>query len=340
VISTAFALLLTEVIVRTVAYGSDHGGFATVHLVERAMARASAAQRPKLPDAMLRKRALSALHQPQGEELLKHFQRRYEKSFAYLLEAVRADGARLLVCYIPGPPEWQWPSDANRSFLSGLCRRQGVPLIDTTDALRRHPNATVYLLPEDMHLSRFGNQIVAATLAPELEALAAHRGNPGGARAETDAPRRLGDLEPGTDRIDGDGWRAYSYRINRQGLRMPGDVRFPKGDAQHVLLLGDSFTFGVYLPQEHTYAAFLRRRLEGRVVINAGRCGSTIEDETALYIERARHSEPDIVVLQFFDNDLIDFFHYMRNQSARDRKTKTCSPTPMEQAFLASVGIK
>ena len=324
--------LLAELLARAVAYDSDRRGFATLALVERAFARPVRQHERETVGEKGRVEALRALHRPEGKELLAQFQARYEASFRRLVEGVGADGARLLVCYVPGPTGWHWPSDSNRAFLEALCRRHGVRLVDTTAALRAHPPESVYFMPEDMHLARFGNQLVARALAPEIDALSSHRGRTNGTGV---APTLLGDLGPNVNRVEYTGWRTYSLRTNRQGLRMQADVGgVSKELLQHVLLLGDSFTFGLYLPQEHTYAAFLQRRLPGRLIINAGRCGSTIEDEAALYLERARHCLPDVVVLQFFDNDLLDFFYYMRNQSARDRRTREYTPTAAEKALL------
>ena len=106
--------------------------------------------------------------------------------------------------------------------------------------------------------------------------------------------------------------RELTYRVNIDSLGYRG-ANFPraKGPGElRILFAGDSFVFGDFVDNEETLPAqleqFLSARCDGPVhVVNAGLGGSTIRDQTRL-IERAMTIEPDIVVLQFSENDVRD----------------------------------
>lgn len=93
-------------------------------------------------------------------------------------------------------------------------------------------------------------------------------------------------------------------RINSLGLR--GDE--PAHDAcSTALLLGDSFTFLDGYPQ--LLAAMLRQRYGPRVdVVNGGYLGRTIDHELVVFREQGASVDPDVVVLQFFVNDIENLY--------------------------------
>jgi len=45
--------------------------------------------------------------------------------------------------------------------------------------------------------------------------------------------------------------------------------------------------------------------------------------------------EPDIIILQVLDNDLMDFFYFRRQIFARDRQD--FKPSPQEEKYLAKL---
>ncbi|MCC7013670.1 MAG: hypothetical protein IT454_14005 [Planctomycetes bacterium] len=75
-----------------------------------------------------------------------------------------------------------------------------------------------------------------------------------------------------------------------------------------VVVLGDSFTQGFTVSREHLYVDLLERRwkAEGRNVdvINAGTEGWSTDQEVVWFLRNGAQFQPDLVVLQTYDNDL------------------------------------
>ena len=132
-----------------------------------------------------------------------------------------------------------------------------------------------------------------------------------------------GDLAPSQNGI----WaiwphRPYHVQTNSDGLRNVEEL-----DATHdmrILAIGDSFTFGPYVPNEDTWPSQLERLLDASLhpqatvqVLNAGVAGYTIVDEYYYLKERGLALEPDLVVLAFFPNDITDMRGLQRDYLAR-----------------------
>jgi hypothetical protein len=121
----------------------------------------------------------------------------------------------------------------------------------------------------------------------------------------------------------------HAVTINRLGYRgsefpeqkPPGELR--------IFFTGDSFTFGDVVDDDKTLPfqldALLKRRCAGARVINAGLAGSTIDAQSAL-IERAARLDPDIVILMFHENDVIDLNASLWRQLAVNRDLRSSFP--------------
>jgi lysophospholipase L1-like esterase len=123
-----------------------------------------------------------------------------------------------------------------------------------------------------------------------------------------------------------------TLRTNRLGLRGP-EVALPKPPGlARVLVLGDSFTFGLGVDDDAaTFPAVLERRLAeaphpagARVeVVNAGLPGSLTGDWVDLFERTDRTLDPDVVLAVFFLRDgttlhtLPDVFGEVREELAR-----------------------
>jgi lysophospholipase L1-like esterase len=104
---------------------------------------------------------------------------------------------------------------------------------------------------------------------------------------------------------------AVEFRINGKGLRDDRELAYEKpAGVRRIVSLGDSFTAGYEVQGEETFSAALERALRARgievEVLNAGVSGYSTA-EAALYLERELFRyEPDLVLVSFFGNDLVD----------------------------------
>ena len=80
--------------------------------------------------------------------------------------------------------------------------------------------------------------------------------------------------------------------------RTPGRAR--------VLVLGDSFTYGLGVEDDETYCARLQAEVPALEVVNAGVNGYGTGQQLLLLREDGLLFEPDIVIVGFFSNDLSD----------------------------------
>src|SRR4051794_18112933 len=125
-----------------------------------------------------------------------------------------------------------------------------------------------------------------------------------------DPPRRY-RLRPGfrgtvSNRVEFD----TPVTINREGLRGP-EVGPKAAGTLRVLVLGDSFAFGVGAQEGETYPARLQEALRSRgvraEVLNAGAPGYGVPDEAAWFERWGQPLAPDVVLITvFLGNDLQD----------------------------------
>jgi len=278
------------------------------------------------------KNLTKALYSDMGKELLDSFKLEYEDNFKLLVEEANKIGSKFIVLYAP-LDHYKSSStlDDSRQFFSGLAEKYNVDFLDMTDDFFQYSEETVTLLPENGHLSRFGNKLVIERLSEYIDKYNDYRMN-----FQFDSrPKLFGDLSSNHNSV----WEIVPdlpYRViaNKQGLRMNYNLAFPK-EKQRILILGDSCTFGPYLANYNTYPALLDKRYPDKEVINAGIAGYTITDETSLFIERAKYAEPDITILQVIDNDIYGLFYFRRNQF--NREGKVYQPSKVEIEFLNKV---
>ena len=117
----------------------------------------------------------------------------------------------------------------------------------------------------------------------------------------------------------------YAFRLNPehpeisdQGLR-DRVFAIPKpGGVERVLVLGDSVTYGLFVDAKAAYSKVLEKELlaEGhRVeVINAGMNGYTTWNELQWFRRRGALFQPDLVILQFCPNDIVDPIRHWRDE--------------------------
>ncbi|MEM7052516.1 MAG: SGNH/GDSL hydrolase family protein [Acidobacteriota bacterium] len=103
-------------------------------------------------------------------------------------------------------------------------------------------------------------------------------------------------------------FRGAEFATNRFGLRGPDTTRSKPAGTLRIAGLGDSHMFGWGVGQEETFLALLAQRLGQRGVevetLNFAAPGYNTAIEAAVYDRKARHFDPDLVVLHFVGNDL------------------------------------
>lgn len=95
------------------------------------------------------------------------------------------------------------------------------------------------------------------------------------------------------------------YDINRQGFRYQYDFFLNKIVDSNVMMLGDSFLFGVYLKDNETIVANLNREFKNRLnFVNLGVPGYGIDQMYLTYIKFNEVIKPKIIILFYVDDDV------------------------------------
>ena len=268
-----------------------------------------------------------------GREIRSLFFKEYESHFAKLVDGVDSIDSKLIVLYIPSGRSWDDNLSLQecRPFFRELAQKYGAGFCDLTDEFTSLPIEAVTLLPEDAHMSRYGNLLVAEKLGKTIEEYE-------GCKAEFHFDKRpalFGDIEPNHNQIwDYNPSMLYRVQANSTGFRGTLEVTFPK-KKQRILCLGDSQTFGVFLENKFLYTSILNRKYKDKEFFNAAKAGYGIVEELELFEERAKYIEPDITVLQVLDNDINGLFYFKKTDYSR--KSIVFEPTKPELDFIEKV---
>jgi len=283
-----------------------------------------------LPE-VIKKNLIKELLNDSGKELLAQFKAIFAHNLKEFAKHVNQVGAKFCVIYIPSYDEEYISERFNRiasQYFINICAENNVPFINFQYLIDKYPKEILKLLPEDSHLSRFGNRMIAEKIGQFIKYQFDHY------RTDyhfTEATQFFGDLQPNLDVIKEEK-RQLPYRLktNSQGLRMDYDLFFPK-KKQRILIMGPSYTYGPYVPNSHTYPGYLNYFYPDKEFINAARAGYYISDSLSLFIERSKFVEPDITILQIGNRDLI-LFTYKRNLV--NRKRIIYEPNDIEKSFI------
>lgn len=99
-------------------------------------------------------------------------------------------------------------------------------------------------------------------------------------------------------------------RVNSVGLRdQEYSLAKPEG-VTRIAVLGDSFVWGYGVEQDENFAAVLETQLNEAgypvEVLNFGLTGYGTDQDYLAYLEEARAYDPDIVILAFYENDVLE----------------------------------
>jgi lysophospholipase L1-like esterase len=146
-----------------------------------------------------------------------------------------------------------------------------------------------------------------------------------------------------------EGWNTslrgeYStyVKINGKGLRGLEYAYEPAADTYRVLVLGDSFTAGLQVPEAGTFPRLLETRLQAEFpqtnieVINAGVIGYGTDNQLAYFTDEGYKYQPDLVVLAFFTgNDITDNIWYSLYELEDGRLVRVKATNPAEAGTRA-----
>src|SRR5947208_2016653 len=125
------------------------------------------------------------------------------------------------------------------------------------------------------------------------------------------------------------------YRTNTLGMRDQNydeTVYQPGGPRKRVLVVGDSFTFGVGVGADETYHSILERRHPEFVFLNAGYPTLGIEEEAEVIDHFLARTNPNLVLVGVEANDLIQL--PVDTQGSGDARKRLKVLAPVAQ-FLA-----
>jgi hypothetical protein len=153
-----------------------------------------------------------------------------------------------------------------------------------------------------------------------------------------------GIFAPGQRLVDRQDPRLpHRVTIDSLGYRGPEfPVRKEHGEFR-VLFAGDSFTYGDFVDDDQTLPAQLERHLRRRCgavrVVNAGLGDATIIDEAHL-IERGLRVSPDLVILMFSENDVVDLNRVSTwDRLAANRRAKSHFPLSILYPLLRRTAL-
>ena len=259
---------------------------------------------------------------------------RYKSDFVELIKEIKESGAKPVLCWVTTeigiaqtPVQYY-----GKLYIKELCAENGVEFNELGGPIlvNLHDNT---FMPKDGHFNKKG----AKFIADFADGIIKRYPNVKSTKIYTDKERAeyFGDQLPNDDEIlDGGKGLPYRLKTNKQGLRMGYDLSFPK-KKRRILFMGDSEFFFPFLDNDGTAEGQLQARHPELEILNAANWGYSIDDYLSLWQERAKYSEPDVVLLQSSGTDITDLFFTNRMKYSRHREH--IKPTDLEKKFYEAL---
>ena len=279
---------------------------------------------PKIPDDHI-------LDNGPGSALYTELKKRYKDEAVGLKQQVEATGAKLyfVILTVETGKGMQNGNRYGIPAIKAILDQSAIEYTDLMPAVAAQNQKEITQIPKDGHWSRKGAVFIADRLAPIIKKY--YTTTSSTTYKDAERPETFGDLPPNDDEImDGAKDMPYHVHANAQGIRMAYDLKFPK-KKKRVLLMGDSALFSPFLNDEFTIAAVLQKMFPDAEIMNTAIIGYTIDDYLTLWNEKAKYSEPDIVIVQTNGADITDLYFSQRNVVARTHKPYY--PTANEAKF-------
>ena len=280
---------------------------------------------PRIPDEKILDN--NGVNSPVYAELKK----RYKEQLDSLHKLVEATGAKFVVV-IMTPEVGAGLTNISRyghPFIKTTCADLGIELVDLSPEIAKYDTKEITQAPRDGHWSKKGSELIANLLVPIIKKYETNKSTT--TFKEGERSESFGDLAPNDDEIlDGGKDLPYHLKANSQGLRMTHDVHFPK-QKYHVLLMGGSQIYSPFLDNEFIASTLLEKQFPNAEIMNSAMISGTIDDYLSLWKEKAKYTEPDLVVVQTNGGDITDLFFTNRNHLARSKQLYY--PSPVEEQY-------
>ena len=258
---------------------------------------------------------------------------KFTNHFKMFLEVADEFDTEVIVLYIPqtNPDSiYNCSEKTSQIFFKELAKKNQKTFIDLSEKLDEYKYEYTTLYPNDFHLSRFGNYIVANNISdvlasgflstkPNISILNSSRSN-------------LGHFGYAKSRSI-DVYGTPSVRINDIGIRSLYEIELPKRK-HRVACIGDSFTFGHRVLDDQTYPHILSNMNQNIEVLNFGVPGTTIISHLDIF-KNLYELGLDVVIIQFGDNDLIELMAHRQEIFSR---VKPSERSKEETEFLRKIG--
>lgn len=141
--------------------------------------------------------------------------------------------------------------------------------------------------------------------------------------------------------------REFSVAIERNSLGFrDGEHTFAKpANTFRIVFLGDSFTEALQVPLEETFPKIIEKELNKRMdfpveAISLGRSGAGTTKSYELLLETGLRFHPDLVLMQFLSNDLIDNSPPLKKEEREQAKRREQYIPPLKQAYARYLWVK
>ena len=225
----------------------------------------------------------------------------YEKEFSRFVSETKKNDIPLLILWLPTLKDTT-TNNFYENYFRRLSLKNGTDFI-SMKSLFEKKNDEVFLIPYDAHYTRYANDIISDKLSSYINSknFSNNKNFLCNNIKGMWSPNKyeIWDFTPAV---------PYTLSTDEFGFRKTSDISYDR-DKKTLITVGDSFTFGPYLPYYDTYPSFLHRQLNEWNVINGGVSGFGIRSQFDLLKENYECLKPDLIILQVLDNDI----HNMRN---------------------------
>lgn len=141
--------------------------------------------------------------------------------------------------------------------------------------------------------------------------------------------------------------REFSVEVKRNSLGFhDAEHSFPKPEGTfRIVFLGDSFTEAIQVPLEETFPKIIERELNREKTfpveaISLGRSGAGTKKGYEILLGTGLRFHPDLVVMQFLSNDLIDNSPLLKKEEKEQGKRREQYVPELKEAYSRYLWVR